>query len=114
MGRNIALGAVLALMMASCDQPGRQKDTADDGPPPARFRGDAEVTVRFVTDVAAACRKAGLKDMGAAYPVNGCTITQKGEVPIIIERNPCKAGGLRSSLCHEIGHANGWPGDHPA
>lgn len=106
--------ALLFLLTVSACGPQQRSDTAYDGPPPPAYRGDVTATVHFVSDVAKSCQKAGLKDMGSDYEVNGCTIIKKGVDPIILLPNPCKAGDLRSTTCHEIGHANGWPGDHPA
>lgn len=77
------------------------------GNPPARYRGNATVIVHFVSraGIARAC----LDDEAIA-----CSLGNE-----IWARNPCRAkeagdlSSLASDLCHELGHVNGWPDDHP-
>lgn len=111
---NKALILAITAAVAACT-PGPNKDpqSADDGPPPVRFRGDVEATrVSFTANPEKACRAAGLKNIGEAG-VRACSITGGGRREVII-RNPCKASGQYArDLCHELGHLNGWPGDHP-
>lgn len=87
-------------------------DTAYDGMPPNRFRGDVMVPVIFSTNVEQACYDVGLKEIPGTE-VRGCTLT-KGNQQTIIISNPCwnSNSNYKIDLCHEIGHVNGWPGSH--
>lgn len=84
----------------------------DSDLPPARFQGNATATVQFDTDsgVSARCEQS----LGPANPGHhwgGCHLTSG----VIIFPNPCLYTDqpYAGRLCHELGHWNGWPGDHP-
>ena len=76
------------------------------GNPPPRFQHNATVIVHFSTP-------AEIEDecgIGAL----ACSLDHE-----IWARNPCTTKeaadltSLDSDLCHELGHVNGWPGNHP-
>jgi len=74
--------------------------------PPVRYRGDAEVKVRFTRHATPYCGiiKAPAGSIACA-PVGG---------DLIIAPNPCAWRDPYAKLmCHEIGHANGWGAEHP-
>lgn len=76
--------------------------------PPARFRQDGQVALQLVgpDHVAATCEA-----MGAPPGARACE-----RAGLIVFPNPCawaNASDLRDLLCHELGHANGWPATHP-
>lgn len=80
--------------------------------PPAGFQGDAVVTVRFIdaANVDGACRDPADR-RPARGRIHGCERDGVITVP-----NPCRwpnGSDLRDLLCHEMAHANGWPGTHP-
>jgi hypothetical protein len=79
----------------------------DDGYPPLRFQGDATATVEFTYDVHPSC--------GKDPPGKRLEACQSG--PRITLPNPCdpafKGEAFARLSCHELGHFNGWPGDHP-
>lgn len=76
------------------------------GNPPARFQGDATVIVHFTN-------RAGIKE-NCGERVLACQLDHE-----IWARNPCTTkeaadlASLDSDLCHELGHVNGWPDNHP-
>lgn len=81
----------------------------DSGWPPMEHRGERGASVFYLDDVTKMCGPPSQPDTR----VLGC---EKGGVLVL--PNPCThpeyAGEKFSRLtCHEIGHANGWPGDHP-
>lgn len=108
------IGLAFMLSLTACGEPVSRPDTAYDGMPPARFRGDTDARIKFVSNIEAACYEAGLKRM-AGTTVNACTV-QKGNEFTIIFPNPCvktrPSTSGKQNLCHEIGHVNGWPSDH--
>ena len=110
----IIVGMALLLSLTSCGEPVSHPDTAYDGLPPARFRGDIDARIKFVSNIEAACYEAGLKRIPGTN-VNACTV-QKGNEFTIIYPNPCikkrTTSTSMSDLCHEIGHVNGWPPSH--
>jgi hypothetical protein len=81
----------------------------DDGYPPVNYQGDATATVQFVNQdqIDSLCGKAP-----KGFQTEAC---QTG--PKIILPNPCSAefkGEVYARLsCHELGHLNGWPSNHP-
>ena len=94
-----ALGALLWL--AGCDQPSGGGTWQDR--PPSRFQGDAVAGVVFTTE-------GGVQRMcpQVNYAV-GCTVGSTIYVP-----NPCRwRDPYATLLCHEIGHVNSWPSNHP-
>lgn len=103
MNRSAAIAAsVIAVAVAACAAP----PFADR--PPARFQGDASFTLNLVAPerVDDACQQ-----LGAPRAARAC---QRGG--LVIFPNPCawaNPSDLRDLLCHELGHVNAWPGDHP-
>jgi hypothetical protein len=77
--------------------------------PPTRFQGEATVSVHFIpkASVDHACRD---PDAPWFVTVQGCY-----EPGLITISNPCEWPGDKYAqlLCHEKGHALGWPADHP-
>jgi hypothetical protein len=79
----------------------------DDGWPPIQYTADNTATVLFATDVNASC---------GANPKGGILeACQSG--PRITLPNPCNGKFQHETFarltCHELGHLNGWPGNHP-
>ena len=77
-----------------------------DGIPPVRFQGDNVAAVIMVADVAPYCGKSGRADKVLIACSSGSTIV----VP-----NPCLTADsdwYARILCHESGHAQGWPNTH--
>lgn len=82
--------------------------------PPSRYRGDVQVTVRFESEskVESDCG-VGIAPAPAGQHYAGCNLPDG----IMVLPNAClrpAESDFRLTLCHEIGHANGWPPDHPA
>jgi hypothetical protein len=80
-----------------------------DGWPPKRFRGDNSAKVDFVNPsrINEAC---GTKP-DPNYPEEAC---QDGDHFVL--PNPCtfpRSDFYAQVACHELGHENGWPGNHP-
>ena len=80
-----------------------------DGVPPARFQRDAVAQVWFVSPGAVdlICDQKGL-----GFNVVACSYPAQRK---IIVPNPCLADPREyygRMLCHELGHINGWPGNH--
>ena len=70
--------------------------------PPPQFQGDRSVTITFVADADAACRK--IKPDAHSGEIYGCAIYSALILP-----NPCgQTGAYADLVCHELGHANGW------
>lgn len=117
------IGSIIAisLLAVACDATGPTKDGAiSTAAPPAQYRGDNTVTVTYTSDVEQECYGSGLGYMGGDTTVLGCNIqritTTSDGHRIISNRNVLKNPCLtdpRSTACHELGHANGWPADHP-
>jgi hypothetical protein len=86
----------------------------DHSPPPERYRGDIQVTVRFESEskVESDCETDGAGRPPPGQHWGGCKLRNG----IVVLPNPCLApleSDWRLTACHEIGHANGWPKDHP-
>lgn len=79
----------------------------DSGYPPVAYQGDTFGIVFFVDDAASLC---GVPPPG--YRILGCH-----KDGTIVMPNPCKEEYVGEAyaklMCHEMGHRNGWPGDHP-
>ncbi|MGZ3272430.1 MAG: hypothetical protein ACXU82_03745 [Caulobacteraceae bacterium] len=75
--------------------------------PPFALQNGGLVSIFFTTaaDVEARCG-----------PFAAACETRDGlKRPLLIMPNPCRwgaPGAYARTLCHELGHANGWPGDH--
>lgn len=83
------------------------------GLPPARYVKGGFVTVLFVHpdqlyEACGAPRVAGME-------LKGCARMMKSGQKAVIVPHPCVAldGQYTVVLCHELGHHQGWPGDHP-
>lgn len=80
----------------------------DDSTPPVKYQGNVSAIVSFGT-----VGKCGVAPPG--YVFLGCTINGV----IVHLPNPCSlpAHVLPDSfshlVCHEMGHVNGWPANHP-
>jgi hypothetical protein len=82
-----------------------------DARPPAVFQHDATVTLRFAgqAQIDASCQILFGK-APAGLRTNACTTKQD-----LIMPNPCgypDSDPYAHLLCHELGHANGWPPTH--
>ena len=103
--------SILLLLLPSCSEGGAQSGEVASGLPPVRFRGDATFSVVATSDVERDCKVAGLKPV-AETKTEACAIIG-GKAPVVITPNPCKAtGAYARTLCHELGHVNGWPSTH--
>jgi hypothetical protein len=85
--------------------------TIDSGWPPSSWTDDNTVTTHF-TNQAGVDRLCGKAPPG--YRTLGCSYRGKRE---IVLPNPCSGEfgneDFAKLVCHELAHANGWPGDHP-
>lgn len=81
-----------------------------NGAPPQRFRGDRSFHVQFVapSKIEEAC---GLAKPICGYRMAACRRGNKLIIP-----NPCTGNAILEPygklVCHELGHANGWPAYH--
>lgn len=80
--------------------------------PPARYQGDVTATVRFAShaEVTRECAR-GRPRPPSGKEYSGCT-KPDGTIWMI---DPCRytSQDYALSMCHELGHLHGWPGDHP-
>lgn len=77
------------------------------GPPPPRFRGNVTGEITF-TDRAGIDRECKIAPEGMER--QGCKRGNR-----IIVSNPCRLENptrLEATICHELGHLNGWPRTH--
>lgn len=84
--------------------------------PPAKYQGDNLVVVRFLDPdkVPAACTS-GVIDMNGGV-VTACVLRAGTVAQVMIVPNPCtwpNVSDIKQIMCHELGHANGWPANHP-
>jgi hypothetical protein len=86
--------------------------TMDSGMPPVRFQGNnAAVTV--FTDRAGIEEYCGKAQPG--YVIVACRREHENGTSFIFMPNPCVIGDKEiysRVMCHELGHANGWTGEH--
>jgi hypothetical protein len=95
------------------------------GLPPPEFRGEWVGTVRFVDDVSKFCSDSAYAclsvQLGQIIMPNPCTSDKVAEVGwsgrsgflMMLRRgSPWDEENYRTTMCHEIGHAHGWPGNH--
>lgn len=78
--------------------------------PPPEYRGNRTVAVSFVDRPSESCREMGSR-LGPGQYARACEQAQRLVLP-----NPCTwpdQSDFVQLVCHELGHANGWPGDHP-
>lgn len=103
--KRIALIAAAAMVAAAAPN-----QTNHEGRAPHAYRADATVTVVFTRNVQRECEAIGLR--GDHNMTKACSYTVGGKTTIIMP-NPCpERGDYAKLMCHEIGHANGWPADH--
>ena len=78
------------------------------GPPPARFTGGNIARVIFTSNVEALCGSQ------PGYKIYACTAKYPGEIPIVVLPNPNQFEGewFAHIVGHELGHVNGWTGEH--
>jgi hypothetical protein len=107
------LAALGALAVAGCATAGLSTSSLmDDGYPPARFAGDGTNLVHYLQRPlpGTPCSSS----VPAGYQLNGCRLGGTNEVWL---PNPCSKEFAGQSFaryaCHELGHSNGWPPDHP-
>ena len=104
--------ALPAFALAASQRDPVQAGTISSDMPPARFQGNAGVVVYF-TDREGLNKYCGVAQPG--YVIAACHRKHESGVSVLFMPNPCLGGGLEfySKLaCHELGHANGWSGDH--
>lgn len=93
------------------------------GLPPPEFRGEWTGTVRFVDDVKAICGPDAYActQQGFIIMPNPCTpdvlasvgwYYGDGALKMLKSEYSWAVEEYRTTMCHEIGHANGWPGNH--
>jgi hypothetical protein len=83
----------------------------DDGYPPVRYQGDATISTTILGgNLYEAC---GVTPV-PGFKLEACSMPWENK---LVLPNPCDvsfAGETFARLaCHELGHLNGWPGDHP-
>lgn len=107
--------AILAGFSLAAGAPAAQPNAVqmNNGMPPERFRGNS-VSIVVFTD------RAGIDEMcGVAPPpsqIIACARRLNEGTPLIVMPNPNTYTGphdYQVIMAHEVGHTNGWPGDHP-
>lgn len=85
-------------------------DTVDTVLPPEKYQGPGAAYVGMSDRYALSC---GIKEE-EGQSLKGCYF-KMGDNHMIMMPNPCdyKHEEYASWLCHEKGHALGWPADHP-
>ena len=105
------LALVLAAIAVGAPSPAQEGyDTpTSTAMPPARYWNDAATLVLYVSDVTQFCGPAP-----EGYVKLGCTRFTKDGTPIIALPNPCAFpfDAYAKLTCHELGHRNGWGGNH--
>lgn len=84
-----------------------------DGWPPPRYTRNATAFVHFAGEQAITAKCDADDPSPADMTTEGCSFGPPNEIYI---PNPCTfpAGDRYARLlCHEIGHLNGWPDNHP-
>lgn len=89
--------------------------------PPVEYTNGTTVEVSFVNTQAEMNEicgpRVGIDPIMAKMNYVGCAINPaySGKTKRMWVSNPCNYPEDRyaRSLCHEMGHTNGWPGDHP-
>lgn len=108
----VALAA--GLLLAACEDPAPKAGAYSDARPPLRFQREAMVVVQLKTqaEIGAVCESLrqdppppGRRYLACATPA----------LHVAYLSNPCDYPDERyaKTFCHELGHLNGWPGDHP-
>ena len=83
--------------------------TSTEDVPDADSANEIRIAFASVLQVGSTCSSGGDEDSGSAL------VCRSGSG--LIARNPCQAPApswYERTLCHEIGHVNGWPANHPA
>jgi len=89
----------LPLLLAACEQPPGPSFNAK---PPVAYQGDAQFTV--VTTSAGTIQRI-CNDPNARF----CAVNNT-----VFTTNPCNwTDPYANAMCHEKGHINGWPSNHP-
>jgi len=106
--------AALLALAAAVHSPTGFGTPNDDDWPPVRYRGNVGAYVHFTTQfvITAKC-DAGDPDPPDLYTV-ACAWGPPNELYL---PNPCwfpKTDSYARIVCHEMGHLNGWPDNHPA
>tara|TARA_R110000772_G_scaffold89304_2_gene185111 strand:+ start:8803 stop:9123 length:321 start_codon:yes stop_codon:yes gene_type:complete len=103
-----ALAALLPLVLVSASP---VAGVVYSGTPPVQYWGQGAAFTVYANDVNEFCPVAvrpGAVLLGCHYERDGLSI--------IVLPNPCvlaKTELFARLACHEKGHLNGWPGDHP-
>lgn len=93
-----AMGAFIMIVASGCSDPSGPRFT---DPPPTRFRNDGGY---FLVTASAQVIAEVCGNPAARF----CTVGQTIYAP-----NPCIwSDGYAKGICHEAGHAQGWPADH--
>jgi hypothetical protein len=93
------------------------------GLPPPEFRGEWTGTVKFVDDVSKHCgtNAYACESSGVIIMPNPCTpdrlaevgwSSRTGSLAMLSAESASYTEQYRTTMCHEIGHAHGWPGNH--
>lgn len=80
-----------------------------DGRPPDRFQAPTRTKLQTVVDVQASCARHHRHPLPDGAVIFACTYRGVVTMP-----NPCDfpAERFAALLCHELGHVNGWSGNH--
>lgn len=106
-------GLMLALFGADT-QSGDPRINSND--PPARFRAANGAPVIFTRVAHEMCAPFS-PWIGPNTRINACTIRNRvtGAVIVVFLPHPCdfrSEGFFAFAACHELGHVNGWSGEH--
>lgn len=75
--------------------------------PPSRYQDNVVTAIEFGTVVMRCGHLAG-----PGQRVLSCASTKPTKVMVV--PHPCQSSGEYAKIvCHELGHVNGWPADHP-
>ena len=105
------LMGLLALLVAACAV-AATTSMVDSGYPPPKYQHDGIAAVTFFVGqkkINSICGEAG-----PGYQTQACAFS--GDRKLVLP-NACDAEFEGQSfarlVCHEMGHLNGWPGNHP-
>jgi hypothetical protein len=108
----LALGLPGFALIAGDTPPIVQGGTVNSDMPPIRFQGNNISVVHF-TDQDGIHKYCGKPEKG--YTMVACRRQTNEGVSVLFMPNPCPTGGLEwyaKIACHELGHVNGWSGNH--
>lgn len=100
-----------ALALALSSPASQLNGTMNAGLPPVRFQNNAVAIVVF-TDRIGIDAECGVAP--PPYTVIACT-KAIGDTPVVFMPNACPAGATEyfaRIMCHEMGHVQGWSGEH--